>query len=177
MTDADEEPPPVREVGRFEWEQAFRAAAKGEPLTVAVVAVGLMVATWSTTTTGGDVRPAQDTVREALGVHRATVARALGTLVRLGWLSVVARHPKRPTVYRLTVPGGSQQCEPSQQCDTRVATVRHEGRSSATGPVHRPCTDTSTLNALEPVLGARAWALVEAEEALAAAEERRTAGH
>jgi DNA-binding transcriptional MocR family regulator len=164
------EPPPAREVGRFDWEQAFRATPKGDPLTVAVVAVGLVVATWSTTTTGGDVRPAQDTVALVLGVHRATVARALGTLVRLGWLASVARPTGRPAIYRLTIPEVSQQCEPSQQREGGVAPLRGGCRTSATGPAHgsAPGPSHSTLETREAASD-DVWTL--AERSLAAAAD------
>jgi len=162
--------------GRFEWEQAVRSARLG----LRDVAVALAMATFSTTRTGGDIRPGDGRVARGLGVDRRTVERARRSLVAGGFLRVVREGgPGRAGEYLLTLPpgmasgecahpgdvssgewGGSRTTDgtlpPGESASSRPGSPTTSTGSTSTSPVTSTAAE-GTLERGDP------WALAEHE--------------
>ena len=89
--------------GFFEWRDALNQA---QDLGLATRGVLSIIASYSTTKTGEDIRPSLSRIASRTGASRSTLSKHMATAVSLGWLEMTENRGAdgRPNVYRLTIP-------------------------------------------------------------------------
>jgi hypothetical protein len=103
------EPTDDTPVDRWTWERAVREQARAAGMPPTSQHIGLLLATYTDATTGGEAFPPIATLVRTSGRGKDTVHRALRWLRENGWLKQVQRGSKglgRASEYQLTLPTG-----------------------------------------------------------------------
>ena len=97
--------------GRFEWEKQLRSTPAVPLPTRGVL---FMLATWSQTSTGENIRPSIKRLANTLQMDRKNLGRHVEAGVVSGWLAPTGTMPNGVTIYRLTIPAAAAEGDGSE---------------------------------------------------------------